>query len=218
MSKSRPVSAPDISRCEGGRFGYSDGFRQQTGDARLNLRHDSFAARMFRSAKRVKMRTDIHWIEVPAHKRLAIMARPRAGDWLDDEIKSWRTEGIDIVVSLLERDEIDELELGRESVLCGHSGVEYISFPIRDRGVPASRDKTLALAQSLADRMNDGKAVAIHCRAGIGRSSLVAACVLLCSGVAPDAAFKAIRNARGVSVPDTEEQRDWVTGFHQSLK
>ena len=33
--------------------------------------------------------------------RLAIMARPRAGDWLEDEISGWRAQGVEIVVSLL---------------------------------------------------------------------------------------------------------------------
>src|SRR5262249_61758505 len=34
--------------------------------------------------------------------RLAIMPRPRAGDWLDDEAASWRRHGLGLVVSLLE--------------------------------------------------------------------------------------------------------------------
>jgi hypothetical protein len=33
---------------------------------------------------------------------LAIMARPRAGDWLDGEIAGWRAQGIGVIVSLLE--------------------------------------------------------------------------------------------------------------------
>jgi hypothetical protein len=32
---------------------------------------------------------------------LAIMPRPRAGDWLEDEIDQWQREGLKIVVSLL---------------------------------------------------------------------------------------------------------------------
>ena len=41
--------------------------------------------------------------------RLAIMARPRAGEWLGDEISGWRAEGIDTVISLLEQEEVSEL-------------------------------------------------------------------------------------------------------------
>lgn len=34
------------------------------------------------------------------------MARPRAGEWLEDEIAGWRAQSVDIVVSLLEPAEI----------------------------------------------------------------------------------------------------------------
>lgn len=43
--------------------------------------------------------------------RLAIMPRPRAGDWLEDEAQSWRRQGLDVVVSLLEDNEVAELDL-----------------------------------------------------------------------------------------------------------
>jgi protein-tyrosine phosphatase len=53
----------------------------------------------------------------------------------------------------------------------------------------------------------------VHCRQGIGRSSLVAACVLVISGESPQSAFEHIERARGRSVPDTAEQKEWVTSF-----
>jgi hypothetical protein len=162
------------------------------------------------------MRSRVHWIDLPIAGRLAIMARPRAGDWLDDEILGWRAEGIDIVVSLLEPEEVTELGLRAEADLCRAQGMEFISFPIPDRGVPASLRQAVALAQTVAARIGEGKAVAVHCRAGIGRSSLIAACALVCSGTDPQAAFDMIGKARGVIVPDTEGQRDWVLGFRDA--
>jgi len=145
------------------------------------------------------------------------MARPRAGDWLDDEIAGWQAEGIDIVVSLLEPDEVSELGLHQEADLCREHKIDFISFPIPDRGVPASLRDAEALARLMSLRMAEDKAVAVHCRAGIGRSALVAASALVCSGFHPDAAFESIGRARGVRVPDTDEQRDWVGTFHLSL-
>src|SRR5215207_7452876 len=76
----------------------------------------------------------IHWIEMPG--RFAIMARPRADDWLEVDITEWRTSGVDLVVSLLEREEVSELGLQREAELCRACGIEFVSFPIPDRGVP----------------------------------------------------------------------------------
>jgi protein-tyrosine phosphatase len=159
------------------------------------------------------MQTKVHWIEAPLAGRLAIVPRPRAGDWLDDEIASWRAEGIDLVISLLESEEVAELGLHSEAALCDKYSIEFVSFPIADRGVPSSRPATLALARHLVSKVSQGKTAAIHCRAGIGRSSSIAACALICMSTNPDRAFDKITKARGVEVPDTEEQRTWVRAF-----
>ncbi len=164
------------------------------------------------------MRPEVHWIGLPASTRLAIMARPRAGDWLADEIAGWRAEGIDVIVSLLEAGEVEELGLHREAGLCRDLEIEFIAFPVPDRGVPLSTREAMALAEAIVARLNEGKAVAVHCRAGIGRSSLIAACVLVLLGFAPGMAFDLIGKARGVKVPDTEGQRDWVDLFREATK
>ena len=162
------------------------------------------------------MRQQIYWIDLPMAGRLAIMARPRAGDWLDDEVSGWRAQGIDIVVSLLEQEEVSELGIQREADICREQGMEFLSFPIPDRGVPESLRDAVALAETVSTKIGEGRSVAVHCRAGIGRSSLIAACALVCLGSDPAAAFAAITKARGMNVPDTEGQRDWVTAFRES--
>jgi protein-tyrosine phosphatase len=159
------------------------------------------------------MRAAVYWIDPPPAKCLAIMARPRAGVWLADEIAGWKADGVDVVVCLLEAEEISELDLGTEADLCRGCGLEFISFPIKDRGVPASMREAIAVAQTIAARIRDGKAVAVHCHAGIGRSALIAACTLALAGTDPAAAFDRIAKARGVKVPDTDEQQDWVRRF-----
>jgi len=67
---------------------------------------------------------------------LAVMPRPRAGDWLAGEVASWRQSGLDVIVSLLEPGEVNELELDEEQSLCEQTGVTFLSFPIPDRGLP----------------------------------------------------------------------------------
>ncbi len=42
---------------------------------------------------------------------------------------------------------------------------------------------------------------------------MIAACVLICSGVEASEALARTKVARGLTVPDTEEQRDWVMAF-----
>jgi protein-tyrosine phosphatase len=152
------------------------------------------------------MASDIYWIE-STQPRLAIMARPRAGDWLEDEIANWHNAGIATVVSLLERHEIDDLDLGNEAALCATAGIRFLSFPIADRGLPNDSGPFEAFIEEIA---NDNAPIAIHCRAGIGRSAIVAAALLVRRGIAPALAIEHIAHARGTRVPDTEAQRDWI--------
>ena len=133
------------------------------------------------------MRTELFWIEGPWPGRLAIMPRPRGGDWLEEEIQAWRQAGIDIIVSLLTPDEYAELNLVEEGNLCRTNGIEFMSFPIIDRTVPTSMDEFFGLATALVGKLANGKNVAVHCRQGIGRAGLLAICLLISSGIEPSA-------------------------------
>jgi len=55
--------------------------------------------------------------------RLAIMPRPRGGDCLDEEVRAWREQGIQLVLSALTKDEIEELQLGAERARCEANGI-----------------------------------------------------------------------------------------------
>src|SRR5271163_1526431 len=101
------------------------------------------------------MQTKLYWIAGPWPGRLAIMPRPRGGDWLEDEIQSWRRSDVDLVVSLLTREEQTELNLRDEESLCRANSIEFVSLPIVDRSVPASAeafaDQVFKLAEQLAN-------------------------------------------------------------------
>lgn len=163
------------------------------------------------------MNTEYYWIEGPWKGRLAIVPRPRGGDWLEDETHSWHEAGLDTIVSLLTPHEIEEFDLGREEELSQAQDIEFISFPIPDREVPASRESTIALAHKLEAALTSGKGVGLHCRQGIGRSSLIAACVVVTSGENATEAFERISTARGRPVPDTIEQKEWVKALAPEL-
>jgi protein-tyrosine phosphatase len=161
------------------------------------------------------MRAEIFWIGGQLEGRLAVLPRPRGGDWLEDEVRSLRESGVDILVSLLTREEVEELGLAHEAECCAAGEIDFISFPIDDRGVPRSGSDVFGLVRRLAAAVLGGKDVAIHCRQGVGRSALVAACVLAALGERPEMALERIARARGCPVPDTAEQRAWVVQFAQ---
>ena len=164
------------------------------------------------------MKTAPYWINGPWPGRLAIIPRPRGGEWLEDEVRAWRQVGLDVVVSLLTRDEVADLDLAQEAELCQTNGIQFIVFPITDRSVPSSRRATLELVSSLSKLLVEGKNVGIHCRQGIGRSAVVAACLLIFSGLDPEYAFQRISVARECVVPETTEQREWVIACARELQ
>jgi protein-tyrosine phosphatase len=108
-------------------------------------------------------------------------------------------------------DEAAELGLQEEEAVARKEGLEYYAFPIPDYSVPRSRADLGKLLNQLEKALESGKNVAVHCRAGIGRSSVVVASTLVSAGLEPEEAFRRIEKARGRPVPDTAEQREWVT-------
>ena len=162
------------------------------------------------------MKAEIYWIKDIGPHRVATMPRPRAGDWLEDEIASLKQDGVDVLVSCLTPEEVFYMDLKAEPDNCQACGIEFISFPITDRETPESEAITLEFVQRLAELVKAGKGVAIHCFAGIGRSSLIAACVLVNLGVDPRSAFELIKRSRGCEVPDTPAQREWFYSFADS--
>lgn len=163
------------------------------------------------------MRTELYWIEGPWRGRLAIMPRPRGGDWLEDEIQSWRRSSVDVVVSLLTSEEQTELNLRDEESLCRANSIEFVSFSIVDRSVPSSAEAFSERVIKLAEQLANGRNVAVHCRQGIGRAALVAIGLLTVSGMEASAAMERVGAARGCSVPETPEQRRWIMDFANLL-
>jgi protein-tyrosine phosphatase len=156
------------------------------------------------------MKPELFRITGPWHGWLAIAARPRGGDWLQDEASGWRRAGIDVMVSLLEADEAAQLDLVDEAKAAAANSIRFISFPIPDRGVPASAPSAASLIAAISDALDCGNNVAVHCRQGLGRSGLIAAGVLTSAGIDPDRAIEVVSAARGQTVPETPAQRSWI--------
>jgi protein-tyrosine phosphatase len=155
------------------------------------------------------MKPDVFWIPGPWRGSLAVATRPRGGDWLGDEAAAWRRGGVDVVVSLLERDEAAQLHLAHEGEAAALNGIDFIWFPIPDRGVP-SMLSVLPLLRRISVALEQGRNVAVHCRQGIGRSGMITAGVLMSSGTGTEEAIKTVSDARGLPVPETPEQLEWL--------
>ncbi|WP_211304185.1 protein-tyrosine phosphatase family protein [Umezawaea tangerina] len=137
------------------------------------------------------------------------MAHPPGGAELPAFLTALRTSGVDILVSALTLGEEELLDLTDERSSAESAGMEFRSLPIDDFGVPDRATVTPALTALVAE-LRGGANVVVHCRGGVGRSSLLAAGLLVLDGVEPDEAWRLISAARGRTVPETDEQREWI--------
>ena len=163
----------------------------------------------------------MHWtiysVAVSGGSKIGVMARPSGGHRLQDEIRSIRDQGFSVLVSLLTDAEQKELELEAEGGSSENVGITFVRLPIEDMRVPALDEQTVAVVAKLREFRSAGSSIAIHCRAGIGRSPMIAACVMLSRSCNVTSAFHQLSAARGMKVPETPEQREWAVAYEKLL-
>ncbi len=145
--------------------------------------------------------------------RLAIVLRPRGGQFLRSELEKFKDAGIRILVSLMEAKEAVAFGLAEEPEIAEELGLMFLPYPIRDRTVPRDPISFRGFVQDLAERLRAGRVVGIHCQGSIGRATVTAACALIHLGWKPSAALAAVHEARGCMVPNTQEQEDWILSY-----
>jgi protein-tyrosine phosphatase len=146
---------------------------------------------------------------VPGPGRLSTMPHPRGGQHLDGELRALRRAGVDVLVCLQTAVERRHLGLRDEPAAAVRAGLEFHQLPIVDFGVPGHAEAG-PLLDLLAGRLTAGRHVAVHCLGGVGRSSLVAAVLLVRSGIPVERVWGLVAAARGCPVPETEQQRQWL--------
>ena len=93
----------------------------------------------------------------------------------------------------------------------GAFGIPISCSPIVDFSPPDRRFELdwHALRPKLTDILGAGGKVLLHCRAGRGRSGMVAAALLVAGGLSPTEAIAAVRRARPGAI-ETPEQEAWI--------
>src|SRR5487761_1556315 len=110
----------------------------------------------------------VYWVGGPWPGKLAIAARPRGGEWLEDEIADWERHGVKTVLSLLTTEEQQELDLENESAEAKAHGMVFWAYAIRDREVPDSENSLTKILEQVDKELSSGRNVIVHCRQGIG--------------------------------------------------
>jgi hypothetical protein len=92
--------------------------------------------------------------------------------------------------------------------------IEHLWLPIREGAAPASLDAMFALVKRILESVREGENVVIHCRSGLGRSGMVAACCLVALGASVAEAVEVVRRVRPGAI-ETRAQELCVHAFDE---
>jgi ADP-ribosyl-[dinitrogen reductase] hydrolase len=138
-----------------------------------------------------------------------------AGGWnrdLDTDLVAIRDWGAEIVVTLIENREFLLLDVADLPDATARQGMKWVHLPIRDVSVPDDcfEVQWRTAGAELRSVLRRGGSVLVHCRGGLGRAGTIAARLLVELGMAPEAAIKAVRNARSPQAIETRDQEAHV--------
>ncbi|MCU0976407.1 MAG: ADP-ribosylglycohydrolase family protein [Steroidobacteraceae bacterium] len=162
-----------------------------------------------------------YWVE-PTRLLAGEYPGRRDEDATRERVSRLLEAGIDCFIDLTEPGELAPYEqflpgpYGRDAVL-------YVRKPIRDHGLPRDPGQMLEILDELDAALGEGRRVYLHCRAGIGRTNLVAGCWLARRGYLGEAALERLnalwqassRAGAWPCVPETAEQEDYVRGWRE---
>lgn len=129
-------------------------------------------------------------------KEIAGMARP---DGRDKRLWRWlRDQGVGLVVSLTGA--IPDADA------MAAQGIDSLHIPVADFSAPTAEDVDKFL-QTARFYRHEGKAIVVHCGAGVGRTGTMIACYLVDQGKSPDDAIALVRKKRPGSIETNEQEQ-----------
>ncbi len=134
---------------------------------------------------------------------LAGTPRPGLLIELDYDLSALQRVGISVLVSLT-TEPVDPVVLDEYDI-------KGIAFPIQDMGVPTI-ETALALCEQIGELIEQGEAIAMHCKAGMGRTGTMLAAQLIWEG---ETALDALETARSIEPRwvQSEIQVEFLTEF-----
>ena len=124
------------------------------------------------------------------------------------DLSEFKKKRIDIVVSLLEKEELKTLNmLSLFELIKKHKFIHYY-FPIEDKAVPKNKVQLHRLLDNLCDKIHKNKKILLHCNAGLGRSGLIAALICRKLGISENP-ISYIREHRPGCI-ETKDQENYI--------
>jgi Tyrosine phosphatase family len=117
-----------------------------------------------------------------------------------------------LTLCLTEPEEIAQLSPAYRAALdAGGMPGRWFNLPARNFGIPEEARALGQAVDTVVASLRGGQAVLLHCAAGMGRTGMVAACVLKRLGLPIDEALRRVREAG--SNPQSALQSGLIDGF-----
>lgn len=141
--------------------------------------------------------------------QLGGLPRPGLIAVLERDLEGLQRLAVTTLVTLEETETVDRAALDRH-------GIASIHFPIPDMDAPAP-DAALQLCRSVAARLAEGGVVAMHCRAGLGRTGTMLAAQLVFDGATARGAIEQVRHLNPQSI-QSAAQTQFLASFEAFLR
>ena len=130
---------------------------------------------------------------------------------LDTDLQDIQTWGASTVLSLIEPHEFARLGVPDFAQAIARTPLQWLPVPITDMATPGAATLAAWRTQgpALLQALGQGQRVLVHCAAGLGRTGMLVAKLLVLHGLPADAAITQVRSARPGTI-ETEAQAEWV--------
>jgi protein-tyrosine phosphatase len=136
---------------------------------------------------------------------------------LETDLKQLQDTNVDVVLVCL--DDYELMKLGiqwndyRQTAKLHH--LKLLRLPMIEGGTPSSLQELENILNLLSNELLQSKSIVCHCRCGIGRAGLVAACLLIRLGICTDAssAIHFVRSKRHIKAIETQSQEHFIKTY-----
>jgi len=151
-------------------------------------------------------------VDLPARVpgRLLLHSMPGRFERIEKVWHQLKSDSVGAIVCLTEEYEIRmKSSKYAEALEAGTVPCSVLPFEIREGSGPEDRDAFWALANDVANRLQSGEALLIHCAGGVGRTAMLAVSVLLALGEPFNEAERAV--SRAGSIVETMSQIEMLS-------